>query len=154
MIPVSWQVSTNGVTLTAHNPDGASIPGVPIATAPPGGIFVYSGGAYGLSRITATNGTVEIASLPAIHYPSLSFGCLFRFTPAFAFDPDRTGKMQSSSNWLSADLYDTFPANGLQALDPCYSSPLAETAPSEIWHVPFGGTFLPVKSLQNFSSIC
>ena len=158
--------SSAGVTWTSSNPSVASLqttepfagslPGDPAPTAPPGDTFAQIGRTYGTSTITADAGSPvnKSVAILAYHYASLSFGCQFRFEPVFAFDPDRVSLMQQSSNWTSADLFDTFPSNELGPLDPCLNSPLA-TAPStsELWHVPYGGVILPMPSLQQFTAV-
>jgi hypothetical protein len=150
---VSWNSSNSAaVTLSTQYPFGSSAPNYAVPTAPPGQIYAQVGPAYGKSTIVASTQAAS-ASIVAYHYPSLSFGCRFRYRPAWAFDPDRTTSMQDSANWTSADLYDTFPAAQLQQLDPCLNSPLAAGGTTETWHMPYGGTVLPSVSLQAFTTV-
>ncbi len=153
---VTWTSSNSAaLPLEQQQPFTGSLPGDPAPTAPPNETFVQTGNAYGTSTIAAKiAGTNITAAITAYHYHSLSFGCDFRFEPAWAFDPDRFALMQDEANWSSGDLYDTAPANQLELLDPCYQSPLA-TAPgtTELWHTPYGGVLLPSVSVQAFTSI-
>ena len=151
--PVEWALSSPTLALSQTQPFTFSIPGDPAPTAPPGGMFVSTiNGAYGATTITATYGGGSRATISAVHFPSLSFGCYFRYAPAYAFDPDRSSLMRDRANWTSGDLYETAPAASLYVLDPCYQSALA-TGNAEIWHVPFGGTFVPASTLQDFAAV-
>lgn len=144
---VSWTTSNAvAVTVQAENPDYAT----PAPTAPPFGIFAGIGHSYGAATITATVGPPvdQSVSLPAYSYDSVAFGCTFRNTPAFDFDPF------SVAYDTNADLYDSIGSDMLHQLDPCLNTAFA-TAPGtpEIWHVPNGGTIVQVSSIAQFASV-
>jgi hypothetical protein len=155
-VDVTWASSNADVIqLQQQAPFSVGVPDDPAPTAPPNAIYAKTGPTYGTSTITAkATGSANVsASIISYHYPSLSFGCRFRYQPAFAFDPDRSDTMRDQANWTSADIYETAPANQLGQLDPCQGSPLAVADTTETWHVPYGGVLLPAVSLQDFASI-
>jgi hypothetical protein len=153
---VIWTSSNPAALPLTHQCPNCSVSiGSPVPTAPPNETFVKLGSIYGRSTITAraTTPVAVTASLTAYRYPSLSFGCRFRYYPAFAFDPDRTISPNEPQTWTTADVYETAPQDTLHVLDLCYNSPLA-VGTTTLWHVPHGGVLLPAVSLAQFTKIC
>ena len=144
---VTWTSTGPSVVVQQQEPNFAT----PAPTAPPLGTFVATGSSFGKATVTAQVGAPvnESASIPVYHYPSLSLGCRFRYTPALNFDGGPTRPLDTSS-----DLYDTIGSGQIGPLDGCGNTAFA-TAPGtpEVWHVPYGGTFIAVHSLQDFTTI-
>lgn len=151
--PLSWASDSDSIVLTAEEPFVIPVPGSPIPTAAPNSMYLQVGTTYGRSHVTVRSVYIPYAlSFEALHYPSLAFGCAFRFTPAFFFDPDRFVLGSDVRNWPSADLYATEPSTQLTPLDSCYGSPLSVGA-TTLWHMPFGGTIITGTTLQTFATI-
>ena len=144
---ITWTSSSAAVIAQQGEP---GILGAPIPTAPPGAIYTTIGSKYGVATLQAQVGSPvnQAAGISVYHYPSLSFGCRFRYTPAFSFDPG------SVANGPLSDFYDTIGSDQLGPLDPCSGTSLATAAGTpELWHVPYGGTFIANVTLANFASI-
>lgn len=143
---ITWTSSDPSVVVQQQEPNFAT----PAPTAPPFSTFVTTGKAYGKSTVLAAVGApvVQTASVTVYHYPSLSFGCRFRYDPAVTFDPVQRPLDQTS------DLYDTIGSDALGPMDPCLNSAFA-TAPGtpEVWHTPYGGTLIHISSLADFTGI-
>ena len=143
---ITWTSSDPSVVVQQQEPNFAT----PAPTAPPFATFVTTGKVYGKSTVLAAVGApvVGTASVTVYHYPSLSFGCRFRYDPATTFDSGQRPLDQTS------DLYDTIGSDALGPLDPCLNSAFA-TAPGtpEVWHTPYGGTLIRISSLADFTGI-
>jgi len=143
---ITWTSSDPSVIVQQQQANFAT----PAPTAPPFATFVNTGKTYGKSTVMATVGTpvVQSASVTVYHYPALSFGCRFRYNPAFTFDSAQRPLDQTS------DLYDTIGSDQLGPLDGCQNSAFV-TAPGtpEVWHTPYGGTLIPISSLADFTGI-
>ena len=145
----TWSISGTAASLQTTEPGILTLPGDSPATAPAGDIFV-NGTGPGVVTVTATSGT-QSATLQIINYSSLSLGCAFRYTPAFAFDADRAASL-TPSNWITADLFASEAANPTgNAFDNCAGTALAGT--TDAIHVPYGGTLIATPSAQSFAAI-
>jgi len=146
-VHMTWTSSDPSVVVKQQEPN--FLP--PAPTAPPLGTFVATGTEGGKAVVTAHVGAPvnESASIPVYYYHSLSLGCRFRYTPAFNFDGGSSRALDTTS-----DLYDTIASDQIGPLDGCGGTAFA-TAPgtSELWHVPYGGTFVAIHSLQDFPTI-
>jgi hypothetical protein len=143
---VNWTASNSSIVVQQQEPNYAS----PAPTAPPLATFVGIGSTYGAATVTARIGAPvnRGISIPVYHYPSLSFGCRFRYAPAFDFDP------AANANGTDSDLYDTIGSDRLGPLDPCQYTPFAMTAGTpEVWHTPYGGVLVTGVSLSQFPSV-
>jgi len=143
---ITWTSSSAAIIAQHTQPDTIGT----IPTAPPDSTYATLGSAYGVSTLQAQVGAPvnQSASISVYHFPSLSFGCRFRYTPAFSFDPGSTASGSSS------DFYDTMGIDQLGPLDPCLGTPLATAAGTpEVWHVPYGGTFVANATLASFAAI-
>jgi hypothetical protein len=150
----SWTSSSAAVTTNHNEPGFESIPGDPAPTAPPNSIFVGTGSSYGSSIVSAATGPEAIGTVTVLHYPSLSFGCQFRYYPAFNFTSAGGETVMPPGAGMQADLYDTSPSAGLGSMDPCYETPLASSGSTiEMWHVSGGGTLISTPGLSEFAAI-
>lgn len=148
---VSYSSSGSSITLQHTQPFSMALPGIPVPTAPPGGTFITVGNTYGEAVVSAkvTAPLNATATLTVVHYPSLSFGCRFRFNPAFSFD-----KGIATVNSTTSDLYDTEASDELSQLDPCWNTQFASpVGATEVWHTPYGGRFIATTSLEDFAGI-
>jgi hypothetical protein len=145
---ITWTSSDPSVVVQQQQPNSLAFG--PVPTAPPFSTFVGVGKTYGKSTVIAYAGgpVVQSASVAVYHYPSLSLGCRFRYSPAFTFDAVQRPADETS------DLYDTMGSDLLGPLDPCVNTVFA-TAPGtpEVWHAPYGGVQMSVSSLQDFTGI-
>lgn len=142
---MTWSSSTASVVVQPNEPNYPS----PAPMAPPNGTIAAIGASYGASTIRVDVGAPVNASMSiaAIHYPSLSFGCHFRYDPAFDFDPGAKA-MQTASD----DLYATIGSDKLDPLNPCTALTTAPGTP-EVWHTPYGGVLLPDVSTDAFPAV-
>lgn len=142
----TWNSSDPSVAVHEFQPNVPS----PAPSAPPESAYAVAGTTYGMATVQARVGPPvnATASIPIYHFPSLSLGCHLRYTPAFAFDPGAT------PNGTASDLYDTIGSDQLSPIDPCVGTGFSTAAgTSEVWHAPYGGTFMPAVSLRAFPSI-
>lgn len=143
---IIWSSSDSSVVVQPQEPNFAS----PAPTAPPMGTWVAAGSTPGSATVTAKIGAPvnQTLSIPVFHYPSLSFGCRFRYAPAFDFDPGAT------PNGTSSDLYATIGSDRTAPLDSCQNTVFVTAAGTpELWHTPYGGVLLAGVSLTQFPSI-
>jgi hypothetical protein len=140
------------ITWTSDNPSIAvstTLPGpgnYPPAVA---GEIYASIAHYGTATVTAHAGAPvnESAQIKVYAYPSVSLGCNYGDTPAYAFDSG------AKPNGLQSDLYATDESDVLSSVDPCYGTPFL-TAPKTglVFHYPYGGVIIP-GGLQTFTTI-
>lgn len=150
LLPVHWATNNSNVLLSQEEPFTIGVPGVPVPTAAPGDTYIQVGQTYGRTLITMGIGQPisATATIEAIHFGSVSFGCEFRFRPSWTFDPTAR-PVDDPVAYSSADLYDTYPSAKLAPMDPCYNSVLADGS-EEVWHAPYGGTIKAGATLQDF----
>jgi hypothetical protein len=154
---VTWSASSSAVKTGYAEPHYTNVPGSPVPTAPPNGIYISSGTSYGSATVTASaDSPKDSASVTVLHFASLAFGCPLRYYPAWDFSASG-GAEVAIKEAIAADLYDTIPSEPLSThvvLDRCSHTPLAVLGSAEeTWHAPRGGTVIHTQSLMDFVAI-
>lgn len=138
---IEWSATGATVALSHEEPKYSA----PAPTAPPDAIFVQLKG-FGVSTVTArAKRSHQRAVLKVYTYPSVAFGCRFRYTPSIRAPRQNQTDMP--------DAYQTAGSDLMHELDSCQSPPFA-TAPGSgiINHFPYGAAFAD-GDLATFPSI-